>query len=113
MVHITAGSTLPPTCTCRSASGPSDLARKLLLGVALRLLKLELQPVPLERQSHGVALLDVLYRRGVVAGIDLDIGQLEIAPRLLWLLAHALLSVLQPGQQRLGAVPVLAQDAVD
>src|SRR5579885_1527521 len=117
MVHMTAGSTLPPTGTCSSARGPSEeawkLAGKRLGSVGLGAVQLHLEPMALERDADGGAFLDVCGGVRQVAGVDLHVGQLEPAPGHVGLGGDALLGVLQAGLQRRRAIPVLAEDAID
>src|SRR5579885_434376 len=113
IVHITAGSTLPPTWTCSSANGPRDWAENTSCRAAGRALQLHLQPMGLERQTELAALLDVRRRALQVAGVDLRIGQLEPCPRQPRLLRHALLGLLQANLNSLALAPIGPDDRVD
>src|SRR5579884_114887 len=114
MVHITAGSTLPPTWTCSSASGPRDVAwNKPLGGAAGRALQLHLQPMRFKWQAKCAALLDILAGALEVAHIDLEVGQLQPGPGQPRLLGHALVGALEAGLDGLFPAPVARQNGVD
>src|SRR5438094_6340184 len=107
MVHMTGGSTLPPTWTCSSASGPRELASNATA------LQLELQPVGFEGQTQRRALLDILAGALHIAHLDLDVRQLQPGPGEPGLLGLTLLRALKARLDGLLPVPVADQDSVD